>query len=338
MAIIAENFNSWNESQGYWRRILGVSDNRIRCFPYLGLGHALTDILYGLKEFWPTRRSLGVSFSGSPYLRESVEPFRREGYSVAELPDPRKMKAENWIGAHSKDTLVSIVVRDHGFTGEIITSEDHLAQLSERKLPFIEIQHGWAWSRSQLPGPFGIQIRVIDCQKVLVLFGARVRVHSHSARLMDWSGLDWSAEMKQCRTANCEEFDFIRKFEEQLSHLQPLIRNYHTPNSERLYDRSVMIMPEVSGDFFLVQLLQNLQLPSLAPSGFETRGETTNLARWQGVFPWSWWGDPMLTELEQRSMVILSASFLKQQVNADILNQVYLECLNQTHRVWEKSS
>ncbi len=329
MTYTIEKFNSWLENQDYWRQKLGVSGgNAIRCFPYHGLSHALTDLLFGLKFFWPTKKNLLISSWGSPLLLPNVQAFVREGHSL--LHKPSLDSEESPLSELPREMLAAVLVRDHGFTGEILTSDEELQILNDKRMPHIEIQHAWAWSRAQDPLPFGAQIRILDAQKAIVVAGSRFRFMDHSARGMDWSGLMWEDEIHRNKSESSEDQKGLESFEKELRSLQPKIHLYSLSSSQRLYDRLLLEVQGLHGAYFLEMLLQQIQEAPLRGSGFESRCETTNLTRWGGMHPWKWWGKTLLSEEQQRSLVVLSNSFLKKHLTPNIVNKVYLECQSLT--------
>lgn len=326
MAYTVEKFNSWLDQQNNWRQRLGITEGALRCLPYHGLGHALTDLLFGLKFFWPTKKNLVMNSMGSPLVMPIMQSFVKEGHTVI-----RKSPQESWPEL-SKDLLSAVLVRDHVFTGEILSINEDFQLLNDKRIPYIEIQHAWGWSRPTLPLPFGAQIRVIDAQKAVVVLGHRFRFMHHSAQVMDWSGLDWETEVEECRQWSVEEQNVIEDFEARIAQETPMLcykssRQTSNQPSNRLFDRLLLHIKGVHGQFFLEQLLlQTKQSPLQAP-GFESRCETTNLTRWEGLYPWEWWGENQLSETEQLSLVSLSATLLKKHLSFDQLNSVYLDCL-----------
>lgn len=338
MAYFAENFNSWNETQARCRYLLGITDQNIRCVPYQGLGHALVDLVYGLKEFWPTRKSLALSTFGSPFLRESVQGLTLSGVNVVALETPRTKDFDEWIGTLPKDLFSVVVVRDHCMTGEILTTDEELAKFNEKRIPHIEIQNGWAWSRSRLPHPFGIQIRVLEADKVIVVIGSRIRFIPHSASLFDWTNFEWERSVLECTVQNREAKETVTGFERQILQMNSGIQTYLSEEVPRLFDRCVLMVDGINGLYFLERLLEHLNGLKMRSPGYESRCETTNLARWQGAFPWTWWGAKPLSEREQRSLVILSTSFLRQQLSPELVNKVYLECQSRTKKQWESTT
>jgi len=316
MAYTVEKFNSWLDQQNYWRQQLKITEGPFRCFQYHGLGHALVDLLYGLKFFWPTKKNLIVMPWGSPLVMPSVQGFAKDGHSVI-----RKLPGIE-LGEPPKDLLAAVFVRDHCFTGEILTTDDEIKFLNEKRISHIELQHAWGWSRAQAPLPFGAQIRIIDAQRVLVVVGHRFRFMNHSAHLMDWSGLGWENEIKQCQQISVEDENFVKEWESRIPLEQPGVRLYEFKH--RLLDRLCLEVQGVHGHYFLEKLLrkENLERP-----GFESRCETTNLARWEGTFPWEWWGEALLSEEKQRSLIVLSVAWLKQHMTFEQFNKIYLECL-----------
>jgi len=322
MAYTVEKFNTWLDQQNHWRQLLGVTESQFRCFPYHGLGHALTDLLFGLKFFWPTKRNLVVMPWGSPLLMPSVQGFVKEGHTLI-----RKLPGIAFTEL-SKDLLVAVLVRDHCFSGEILTTDEDLKYLNEKKIPHIEIQHGWGWSsRSQPPLSFGAQIRVIDAQRAIVVVGSRFRFMNHSANLMDWSGLEWVHEIQNCKRNSVEDQSFVEEWETRISRDQLGIRCYSS--KQRLFDRLCLEVQGVHGLYFLEHFLKSTKENSLREPGFETRCETTNLARWEGSFHWEWWGETSLSEEEQRSLIIVSVTGIKNKINFEKFNKIYLDCLSE---------
>lgn len=329
MAFLSENFNSWQDKQTQCRRWLGITDESSRCLPYHGLGHALVDILYSLREFWPNRKTLLTTSSGSPLIRESVQGLVLSGCALRNFDPLSITDLEHWFSELPKDILAVVAVRDHCMTGQVLVSDDYFSLLNSKRIPHIEIQNGWAWSRANPPLPFGIQIRIIDASKAIVVLGSRLRLLGHSAHVEDWSELDWDDAITSVYKQSREDREFIETFEVELGQINPELKSYFVSPLPRLFDRTFIVLPQVHGEFFLQRVLEIKGLPSLAPPGYENRCETTNLARWKGHHPWNWWGANPLTEAEQRNSVVLSTSFLKEHLEAVDLNNIYLNCRGQ---------
>ncbi|MEY4617575.1 MAG: hypothetical protein RJB66_2535 [Pseudomonadota bacterium] len=337
MAFNLQSFNSWNETQSRCRYLLGIGDESIRCFPYQGVGHALIDILYGLKELWPTRKSIALSAYGSAVLKESVQGLVLSGVPQVVLESPQQENIDEWLNGLPKDLFAAVFVRDHSLTGEILTNDEELLKLNEKRIPHVEIQNGWAWSRAKNPQPFGIQIRVIDASKAVAVLGSRIRLNNHSANLMNWSDFEWEKPILESTVHHREAKDAIISFEQNIRNLHSGVRVYPFDARPRLFDRSLLVLDGVNGDFYLHELLKNLEAPPLRTSGFEFRCETTNLSRWNGPYSWPWWGKNVLSENEQRSLIVLSNSFIKQHLSSEKVNKVYLECLSRVQKKWEIS-
>ncbi len=257
----------------------------------------------------------------------SVQGFRREGMAIMTFEPAHKKPMDEWLNPWPNDLLSVLVVRDHPLTGEILVGDEELVKLNDKRILHIEIQHGWSWSNAKIPHPFGAQIRVLDGNKAIVVLGPRFRLSFHSAPLMDWSNLEWDSTYRSCVEHSFQERPLVESFEATLPQKHPGLRPYLSATAERLYDRTVFIAENVNGEFFLEFLLKQGGEPPLRPPGFEDRGETSNLGRWSGMFPWSWWGATPLTEPEQRSLVVLSASLLRRGITPDLINSNYLKCL-----------
>lgn len=332
MSFIIEKFDSWNLNQSKRKEIFGISDSKMKCFPYRGLGHVLVDIIYGLKHFWPTRKSIIISTWGSPFISESIKGLLTEGFQITSLPLKERREQLETLTHQSKDILAVVLVRDHCVTGEILTQDEELKILNDKKIPFIEIQNKWAWTeRSSLPHPFGAQVRVIDAQKVLTIFGGRFRFSSMSAAVMDWSHIEWENQIKELQIESKEDPHYTQKFEKEFKKFQDHFGLYFENSESRLNERLIFEVKGVDGTLFLENLLLHLNEPPLSDPGFEQRCETTNLSRWEGGYPcWSWWGESKLLETQQRSLVTFSISFLKKHsVSPEILNNIYMNCLKE---------
>lgn len=327
MAYTVEKFNSWLDQQSHWRQRLGITEGSFRCFPYHGLGHALTDLLFGLKFFWPTKKNLVMSSCGSPLVMPILQSFVKEGHTLI-----KKSPQEPWPEL-PKDLLSAVLVRDHGFTGEILSSNEDFQFLNDKRIPYIEIQHAWAWSRPTPPLPFGAQVRVIDAQRAVVILGHRFRFMNHSAQVMDWSSLNWEAEVEDCRHWSAEDQSVIENYEARIAQETPMLCY---KSSNRLFDRLLLEIKGVHGHFFLEQLIQSIKQNPLKAPGFEGRCETTSLTRWEGLYPWEWWGENKLSEAQQLSLVSLSATLLKKHLSFEQINNVYLECLKKATSEKEK--
>lgn len=375
MAFMSEVFNSWETTGLELNTLLNFEPQSFRCRPYYGLGHALSDLMGGLKTFWPVKKTIYSAPWGGPYLNELMNSMAQQGYHWQKLKGMGEADGSGILTPASfqnlaQDLLAVVYFRDHALTGSLLADHHCASFLNDKRILHIEIMFGWADSMERPPLPFGAQIRVLNSQKAIVVLGHRFRMAWGSAKVMDWSGFEPEAELRHYQNSHPVDRQLIEAFEQELVATErptqrptqmPTLTTvptqrptpapaqgpaptpmstqrpspftlYPHPFKERLFDRSAFYVRGINGDFFIESLLEKMGEQGLAPSGREVRCETTQLSRWGGLMPCSWWGEVPLTDEEQRTLVILSSAFLKRKAMANFLKdikEVYAECSRQ---------
>lgn len=322
----------WEEQSRFVKALLGINEPQVQVGLYHGIGHALIDLLYGVKEFWPLKKTLVVISDGDPYLQSCLRTFVRESYQIIQKNSWEIGNITEWVNSLKADVLAVVFSSDHAFTGEILLAQELSERLSAKRIYSIEIQHTLhAYAKKPL-FPWHIQVQHFFPDLAVAAQGLRVRLFQHSAQLIEWSHRDLEQELKKWRNHRKENQDAVNKFEAHFNGVNREnrwhVHTYFDANYElRLWDRSVLQLHNVGGDHFIHKLAEKLNI-SLTSPGFADFLETTHFCRWKVVKGFAWWGKTDLAPDDFRSLVAISTHILERP---DFFNQ-FTEVLSTCHK------
>jgi hypothetical protein len=318
---------NWEEQNYLVAKNLGFEDTQVQLSLYNGVGHAILDILYGLKEFWPMKKSLIVITDGDPYLLLCLRTFVREGYEITQLKSREILNVPEWISKLKSDVLAVIYSGDHAFTGELLMTQELSEKLSVKKICSIEIQHALhAYSKRTL-FPWHVQIQHFFPDLAVAVNGARVRLFQHTAALLNWSRRDLITEIQHWQSTKKEDASIVKKFEAFFStENQWGVKTYFEPQIEnRLWDRAVLIVTNLGGDHFIHKLAEKLNI-KLEKAGFSDFIETAHFCRWKVINEFTWWGREELKTDVFQSLIAISTDILAKEDFYNLFVQVLSAC------------
>lgn len=319
--------NSWEDQNQFTRNVLGVTDPTVHVGLYHGVGHALLDILYGLKEFWPLKKTIVVVTNGDPYLLSCLRSFVRDGFTIQKVNSTELIDTQTWVNQLKTDTLAVVYSADHAFTGEILVDASLAEKLSQKKIYSLEIQHSIHAYQKKTVFPWNIQVQNYFPDLSVVMQGQRVKMFQHSAQLLDWSHRSLEVEFNKWKAQHLENPDLVLNFEEKVQLLSPVkvFSYFKKDHKSRLWDRAVVKIPSVSGDYFIQKLAQNLGVGLDVP-GFELNIETSHLCRWKAFEEFEWWGPSDIQPQELQSLIVIASPFLKSEQFLDRFSEVISAC------------
>jgi hypothetical protein len=322
----------WEDQSRYVKSLLGISEAQAQVGLYHGIGHALLDLLYGIKEFWPLKKTLVVVGDGDPYLLSCLRTFVRESYQVIRKNSWELGNIAEWVNELKSDVLAVVYSSDHAFTGEVLLVQELSERLAAKKIYSIEIQHTLHAYSKKTVFPWHIQVQHFFPDLAVVIQGARIRLFQHSAPLIEWYHRDLGQELNKWRDLHKENRESVKKFEAHFNGVNQEnswnIRTYFDVSHDfRLWDRSIIFIDDVGGDHFIHRLAEKLNMTISYP-GFSEFLETTHLCRWRVAKEYNWWGKEDLTPDDLRSLVAISVHILEQP---NFFNQ-FTEVLSACHK------
>jgi hypothetical protein len=321
--------HNWEDHCRFVKGILGVTEPNVQVGLYHGVGHAILDILYGMKEFWPLKKALIVVTDGDPYLHSCIRQFVRESYVITQVNSFDIGNITEWVAGLKADVLAVIYSGDHAFTGELLLPQELSERLSAKKICSVEIQHSLHAYTKKPVFPWHVQIQHFFPDLAVAMQGSRVRMFQHSAPFLDWSHRNLESEIQNWRISQKEDAETIRKFEAQFFNENKwAIRNYFAAtNDKRLWDRSILITKGLGGDHLIHRLAEKLNI-DLKSAGFSDFLETTHFCRWKAANEWGWWGRGVAVTEDFQSIIAITTNILERK---DFLN-TFIEVVSACHQ------
>ncbi len=288
--------DSWeNLNQKAQAQLPPVSEeNSLRC--YFGMFHGLYELVHGLVQFSPHKRSAAFITGTTPLIDPLLSYFYKEAYqvqltSIADLKD-----VKSWSSELAKDTLFVVYSEDHALTGEIYNYSEIEQVCLDLKIPTIRISHNlyshdWcAKLNLQTARVMGLSHSVAVAQ-----IGARFKASPLIAPyLPQWTELNDKTIFKKTEERPVE----IKSFENSKgAHFKPYFGN----SKKRIYDRSVVILNEMSAELIRDRLCKKL---GLNPQDHFI--EAANGCRWGGVERLVW-SEPAISPNTERGLLIINA-------------------------------
>ncbi len=305
--------SSWETQNKILKEKLQIEHPQVQIGAYYGVGHALIDIFYGVKEFWPIRKHVIVIVDGSPYLIPALRTFTRDNFVVDRISSQNNDITKEIVEKIKADTLAIIYCSDHIFTGEVWTNSE-LSKISlQKKIPLIEVNnYSHYYFKQSEYNPFLLSINNYQPDLAIVVAGHRVKYHQHSAALMEWSVIN--TKMNSILNSPKQNQELVVHFEEQVRTNLTLKSKkislfFDSKNLNRLWDRSIVNLDSIGGDYFINELAKKLGIDLNQP-GYEARLETSHLCRWNTLDNFDWWGYKINNSDELKSLISISAEIL----------------------------
>jgi hypothetical protein len=319
--------HSWEDQGRFVKGILGIADASTQVGLYHGIGHAILDILYGMKEFWPLKKSLVVVTDGDPYLSSCLRCFIRETYNIIQLNSFDIGNVTEWVSSLKTDVLAVIYSGDHAFTGELLLPQELSERLSAKKICSIEIQHSLHAYSKRPVYPWHVQIQHFFPDLAVAIQGARVRMFQHSAPLLDWSYRNLEHELQNWKEVQKEDAEIVKRFEKQFN-----VKNkwdvqvyFNGQQEKRLWDRSILIAKNLGGDHLIHRIAEKLNI-KLNGAGFSDLLETAHFCRWKAAKEFHWWGQGITGMEDFQSLIAISTNILVRENFFNTFTEVLSTC------------
>jgi hypothetical protein len=330
MTIDLRLAQNWEDQSRFVKEILGVSDSNTQVGLYHGVGHAILDTLYGMKEFWPLKKSLIVVSDGDPYLLSCLKTFVRESYDIKQVSSNEIGNTTEWVNGLKADVLAVIYSGDHAFSGELLLPQELSERLSAKKIYSIEIQHSLHAYSKRLVFPWHVQVQHFFPDLAVVLQGSRIRKFQHTANLLDWSHRNLDQEFKAWYAVHKENENVVKKFEAHFGNNKWGVATYFDAKFDnRLWDRSLIFVKNIGGDHLINRLAERLNI-KLPKPGFSDLLETTHFCRWNVASEFNWWGIRVSTLEEFQSLIAISTNILEKDDFFNSFIQVLSACHQET--------
>ncbi len=290
---------------------------------YRGLGHAIYELTVGTSQFYLHKRSMGIVLGNTPYYDFLLPIYLREAYQIQKI-DPISLSQHHanwteWANTLKKDTVLVIATEDHPVTGELYNLEELDQILNEKKIFFIRISHASHFYRPLEVKPYTVRIGSLASNLSYAQMGSKYKVPPVMAQTMIWS----ADEIQQALNANKSKREYvaeIKKFESTL-------KNFSFPWSklDRIYDRSLIVTPGVTGDLMAHVLAKKMGLSF--SNDFEL--STSHLCFWNSVKMFATWWKSSPNEEVLRDLLLIHPEVALKKDFAETVQKTYEELKGQ---------
>ena len=299
------------------------------------------ETVLGLAHQFSHKRQVAM-IKGFSHLPEQFSGyFLKEGFLVQSLDmgtDPNPLDLP--LSQLKKDTNFVFWIEDHPVTGERRAWTQALKKrLSEQKVFSVTLTHFSELSRCLEPNPFEIQIYSVAPTSAFVVRGSRAKslptlLSPGALEATDPDSLI-AAQAGSFRWPLFDSIDseedrkkLVKDFEIRIqSHSGTSFKPFFSQESDRVWDRSVLVSDRIHGELFAQTLSARLG-EKLAPFGQKSLVETPNLCRWGGITLYrNWWE---ISSERIAGMVVISAEALARPHFFETFHKVEDEVLRQS--------
>lgn len=275
----------------------------VRIYP--GITFAISEIVRGLIQLFPHRKSFAIIRGSGPFYDElsdfaGMEGLVRTELTVADLKDPTTT-----LGKIPKDCLFVLGSHDDPFTGEVFPFETLFESLHKIRCFTIALSHSVHLVRGFLPvNQYMATIAKIPSQGAFALLGQRAsKVPRLSMGLDDWFVPEyWAHLFNNVPEFKNEILEFERKLPKEFA-------PFFDQDASRCYDRAVVRALEFDGDACIRLLAEELKLV-LANPGSDRALETTSLCRWAGINTFNWYSHQGKKPQDMRGVFLIDQQLI----------------------------
>lgn len=269
-----------------WQKKLSLdSSPRI----YKGLGAAVGEIVLGLAQFLPHKRSVAWLKGQTPWMELATSYFFREGYECNSVAWGQMSSAQSFVEGLKKDTALVIFSEDHALTDEFFDFDLLDQLLNDKKIFSIRLSHRshlLASATKKKLNSFSVRICQMNSDFAYAQFGDRYRVPASICATQ-------SFQLPVCEHVETAASE-IQEFESQLP---PGFFKFNL-SSNRLFTHSLIYNPKMGGDF-LVHQIKSMSLETLHECSFD------------GFKTYNSWWDPLPNSDFLRGSLIVKAQQIK---------------------------
>lgn len=310
----------WERINDQFRDHLKVPADQVVKF-YRGLGHAVYEATLGLSQLYSHKRSVGFVKGNDPYIEFVVPHYLREAYQMQAIDffslQQHHANWTEWAQTLKKDTVFVLACEDHPVTGELQDLSELDAALNDKKIFFLRISHSAHVFQSLEINPYTVRICSVNPKLAFVRSGAKYKVPPLLAPVMDWSAKE--IQMALAQIENKKEFPKeVMHFEQTLKEF-----SFSWTGSRRLFDRSLLIFPEVTGDLISHSLSKSLGFAAATPVDLNLW--STHLCQWNSVKMFKTWWKNSPSEETLRDLLVINAEVIQRNGFAEALRKTYEE-------------
>ncbi len=262
----------WRQINQFVKDKLGSPNN---VYVYRGMHHALFETLVGLHLRFSHKRKIVKETGFGDHLTHVELELAKMGVRF-------KDEFETDMAKEEKATLAYVHDLDDALTGELYNHIETLKSVQDKKIYRIHLAHhlfGVNKTFVKNLSEYDIIIVSLDQNYALVFAGEKVTLPILTVSQLPWSIENDLVHVVKCLDSKTDVFQpEITQFEASLpSSAKPWFRD---KNARRIYDRSVVFLPEHDGAAMMDLLKKTLSVEA-TPLGGDNKFETPSLCRWQ---------------------------------------------------------
>lgn len=274
-----------------------------RVLAYLGVFHALEEIVTGLAKLYPHKRKVLYFTNQSPFFSSVALGLARDGLMVEGVESVEKLKSA--IEISGKELLLVMTAADDLVTAEIFNTHDRNVALKEQKIFNVVVSHQKHIYEPfpETLHPFDIFIHSCGAHNAIAILGERAKINPIVASRINWSSklncdfeLYYGSKLPDSRVVLDFESSELQLDKSQL--FKPLFNSAHP----RVYDRAVIYWEDLDGSAVIEEM---------AKAGYlvGSQLETTSSCRWL-LNPFKWLKQKGLSDNQLRGLVIVDRDLL----------------------------
>lgn len=292
-------------------RLTGIlnypKENAIRSYPNLYC--AVDEVTTQLASFLSHKKAFTWVKGLSPLFEGSLAGFLRDGFQIQNVDwkvhEQFGQQPEAWVEALPKDTLFVLGFEDHAVTGKKVNLDLFEEALNNKKIFFIRASHFQLPDPTRVLKPLTVWIGPSGFGSMAtVVCGSRFRAPE---KIMPYH--PWKIPSFENRQLLIENSPAVQSFENQFSEF-----SYFKGDTQRRWDRAVLIFPELSADAIRTRLIQKGVNENLVSTPNMCFTESYKMMK-------SWWTPTPSPEL-LRGLLVLDASLVAQADFAALFHSV----------------
>ncbi len=293
---------------------LFLKDAPVQLRSYKSTGHAAFEASQTLSLVYSHKRSVAYIKGLSPVFEFLIPHYLKEALHIqsvdhSQIPDPQA-----WCESLKKDTNFVLMAEDHPVTGEIFETDAIDKILNEKKIFSIRVSHAKHFKTCEEVRGGSARILSFGQDLAITIFGSRFKPQSFTAAQMGWEKLAVIQKIQRKRKRIFDQ-NLVENFEHEFASWK-----YFKSKTERLYDRAVLVFPDINGDALINDLAEVM---SLNKNSIADVMSTTSQCSWQDPISFKgWWSPPPRPE-EIRGLVVFSAEILARKDFANLVKTSY---------------
>ncbi len=281
---------------------------------YKGVGHAAFEVTHPLVQLYAHKRNIAAIKGLTPAFDFLLAQFLKEAYTVQVTEHLQVGSKSTWVEQLKKDTNFVLMAEDHPITGEVFETDELDQLLNDKKIFSVRVSHARHFQNTDEIRPYSARILSFGPDLAVVIHGSKFKVAGLTAPQMGW---DKTAVIQKIQRKRKRVFDqnLVQAFETTLAEFK-----FFTESTPRLYDRSLLSFPDISGEALVQEIADAM---SLNKNSIEDLISTTNQCSWDEPYTFGKWWIPTPVAEVLRGTVVFSAEILARKEFANLVKASY---------------